>query len=261
VLVFPATFAYWRVTTGAFDISATDVFTVLALVAAVPFVPWRNKQLRRLFAALGAYLALLAVVVLANPTAKAFAEWPHRVLLFGGAVAIGAAAAHRRRVTTALRVFVMVATVVAFAAIADSLSSGLQPAYPFGMEKNAVGPLFAIGAILLIIVPERFRFSRPVTNALLVLMLLGLTASQSRGAALGFVAVLALHATRRTRGQRRRFSALALVASVVLVFLSVTALQNEQAVNAQFSGITTRQEAYRYALNSVWAAHPIAGGA
>src|SRR5687767_7618968 len=41
-----ATFGYMRVGPAAIDMSATDAMTLLGLLAALPFVPWRNKELR-----------------------------------------------------------------------------------------------------------------------------------------------------------------------------------------------------------------------
>jgi hypothetical protein len=94
--VFATTFAYFRVGPASVNMSMGDAVTVLAVLAAVPFVPWRNRSLRRVLMGLAFYLVLVLISVLAHPTDKAIAEWFHRAVLCGGTVVIGAAAAGSR---------------------------------------------------------------------------------------------------------------------------------------------------------------------
>ena len=75
----------WRVGTGTADVSVADLFTVVAVLGALPSVPWHNRALRRGTTALACYAALLGVVVVATPSVRAAAELGHRMLLFGGA--------------------------------------------------------------------------------------------------------------------------------------------------------------------------------
>jgi O-antigen ligase len=261
VAVFPAAYAYWRVGSGSSDLSVTDVFTVLAVLAAIPFVPWHNRSVRRIMTALACYVALIALSVLAEPTGRAVAELFHRVLLFGGALMVGAAVAYRGEVKTALRAFIAASTIVALAAIVNSLTNGFADAYPFGIHKNAAGPLFGIAVLLLLVAPERFVLSRQAVGVLRVLMLAGLLATRSKGAGLAFVVVIALYAVRRTEGRRRQASILVLMAAAALLVVSVVTLRNEDSgPNSKFNGINTRQDDYDFAINQVWAVHPITGG-
>jgi hypothetical protein len=260
IAAFPATFAYRRIAAGGVDLSVTDATTTLAVIAALPFAPWRSAELRRILVALGGYLSLLVVVVLANPSTRALLEWPHRAVLFGGALIVGAAAAYHGRTAAALRAFAVAATAIAAVAVVDALASGFEPAYPLGLHKNAAGPLLAVGATLLLIAPERFALSRPATGLLRIVMLTGLAATQSRGAVLAFGAVFALNAVRRTSGRGRRASVLALLALSGLILVSITSLQDEAAEDNRFNPVGSREEDYDFAFNEVWAAHPIAGG-
>jgi hypothetical protein len=124
--VFAAVFAYWRVGPPSLNMSIGDAVTFLALGAAIPHVPWRSRSLRRVLAGLGFYLSLLAISVLANPTDRAKTEWGHRAVLFGGAVLIGAAIAHRHQIKNSLRALTHAATIVAIAAFWEALTTGLQ---------------------------------------------------------------------------------------------------------------------------------------
>jgi O-antigen ligase len=210
-------------------------------------------------AALFVYQALLLVVVAAHPTDRAVAEWFHRATLFGGAVIVGAAIAHRRQTAQALRAFYLACVVIVPVAVVDTLTSGLEPAYPFGMHKNAAGTLFAIGLVILVIAPGVLEVRPTTIRFLRVLLAIGLLATRSRGAAVAFVLVVALYAVRHARA-RQRAPVLLLIISVGLLVWAVSSLEEEAETNPEFSAIATRQDSYDVAFNDVFLIQPIAGG-
>jgi O-antigen ligase len=262
-LIFAATFAgvyaYWRVGPAEINMSLSDALTVLAVVAAVPYAPWNSPTLRRILSALFFYLGLVLITVGAHPSGRAVAEWLHRGVIVGGAVIVGAAIAHRGQIAMALRAFLSVSAIVAVAAIVDTLTKGLTSAYPFGMHKNSAGPLLAAAAIVLIVAPSTPRLSHSVVRYLRLLVIAGLFATQSRGAGLALVAVIAIWAVRHAR---RRFRAplLFLCIAVALVVVSVTTLQSETVENPEFNAVVLREATFDYAINNVWEPSPLAGG-
>jgi len=258
-LVFATTYAYWRVGPNTLNMSVCDAVTLVALVAAIPYVPWRSRALRRVLIGLAFYLALIGVSLLAHPTERAIAEWFHRGVLFGGAVLIGAAVANRRETGIVLRTFVYAGALVSLSAIYESITSGFEPAYPFTMHKNLAGSLLSIAIIVLVLAPSHLVFRRTTTRALLVLLVAGLAATQSRGAALALVAVFAVHAI-RSRGGRRRAPVFLLVVSLVLIVGSVVTLEDELKANPRFNAIEARVNAFDFAVNDVWLQHPLSGG-
>ena len=258
-LVFGATYAYWRVGPGTLNMSVCDAVTLAALVAAIPYVPWQSRVLRRVLMGLAFYLALIGVSLLAHPTDRAIAEWFHRGVLFGGAVLIGAAVANRRETGIVLRTFVYAGALVSLSAVYESVTSGFDPAYPFTMHKNLAGSLLSVGIVVLVVAPIQLRFRRATTRFLLVLLVAGLAATQSRGAALALVAVLAVHVIRSRRG-RRRAPMFLLVMSLVLIVGSVVTLEDELKSNPRFNAIEARVNAFDYAVNDVWLQHPLTGG-
>jgi len=182
--VFATTFAYFRVGPASVNMSMGDAVTVLAVLAALPFVPWRNRSLRRVLVGVAFYLTVILVAVLAHPTDKAIAEWFHRGVLCGGTVLIGAAAGDRKQTALALKAFVYASAFVAVFSVLDTIATGFSPAYPFGMHKNAAGPLMAMGFIILIVAPWRLEIRPSWVRHLRVLLVLGVFATQSRGAGL-----------------------------------------------------------------------------
>jgi len=262
---FPATFAYWRVGPASVDMSVADAVTMLGALAALPFVPWRSPTLRRLLIASAAYAAVLMLTVIAHPASRSLVEVFHRLSMVVGALLIGAAVARLGRVRLALRAFLATAAVISVAAALDTLAHHLQPAYPFGIQKNAAGELIVMGLVLVLAVPHRIGLPRLQTAVLSVLLLVGLAASEARGPALALVAVFAVHLLRqRGRGGSSRIVRLApllLAASVILIGISVVTYRDRDlnAATQQFNSLNTRLDAYHYAIEQVWEPHLLDG--
>ncbi len=256
--VFPATFAYWRVGPASVDMSVTDALTIVAIVAALPFVPWRSPTLRRILVAALAYAALLALTVVAHPATRSAIEVVHQTSLVAGAMLIGAAVAQLGKVRLALRALVLTGAVVSVAAGVDTLAHRLQPAYPFGMQKNGAGDLVVMCLVVLLTVPHRLGWSRLWIALVSTTLLIGLAASESRGAALALVAVFALHLIRRRRrgsaGRIARLAPLLMVASIALIGISVATYRSRDLnpATAKFNSVNTRLDTYSYAIGQKW---------
>jgi O-antigen ligase len=262
-LIFAATFAgvyaYWRAGPADVNLSVSDVLTVLAVIAAVPYAPWNSRALQRCLSALFFYLGLVLVTVGAHPSRPAVSEWLHRGVLVGGAIVVGAAIAHRGQIAMALRAFLAASAVVAVASIVDTLSKGLESAYPFGMHKNAAGPLLATAAVILIVAPTAPRLSPGLMRFVRLLVIAGLFATQSRGAGLALVGVIAIWAMRHAR-RRLRAPLLFLCIAIALVVVAVTTLEEQSVENPRFNPVALREETFDYAINTVWGQSPLAGG-
>jgi O-antigen ligase len=266
VAAFPSAFAYWRVGPASIDMSVTDAVTILGAVAALPFVPWRSPALRRVLVATLAYGALLGLTVVAHPAMRSIVEVGHRASMVVGAVLIGAAVARMGRVRLALRAFLVAAVVVSLASLAYTLTHGLEPAYPFGIQKNAAGEIIVMGLVILLAASRRVEL-RPLSLAVVaVVLVVGLAASQSRGAALALIAVFALHLVRsRNRESASRLARLApllLVASIGL--LAITAVTyRDRDLNPQtekFNALNSRLDTYDYAIHHEWLPNILDGG-
>ena len=257
--VFATTFAYWRVGPNSINMSISDAITVLAICAAAPYIPWKNRALQRILVGLAFYLALILISVLAHATQQSVAEWLHRSVLYGGCVVIGAAAADRGQTKLAMKAFIYSGAVVSVISIYATITSGLEPAFPLGMHKNAAGPLIAMGIVILIAAPWRAGIRPSWVRHLRVLLVLGLFATQSRGAGLALVGVIAIYAMRH-REARQRVPIFFLTVSLALIVASAVTLQEENVDNPKFNGVDSRVGTYDVALGDVWSAHPFVGG-
>ena len=263
--VFPATFAYWRVGPGSVDMSVTDAMTILGILAALPFVPWRSRSLRRILAATAGYAAILLVTVVAHPAQRSLVEVFHQVSLVAGAMLIGAAISRLGQARLALRALVISCAVVSAAAAADTLAHRLRPAYPFGIQKNGAGELIVMGLVVLLAASRRLGWGPWMIRLLSVTLLVGLIASESRGAALALVVVFALHLLRQRRagGATRlmRLAPLLLVVSLILIAISVATYSSRELNpgTEKFNSVNTRLDTYSYAIEKKWVPNLVFG--
>ncbi len=148
--------------------------------------------------------------------------------------------------------------VISVGAIFDSVAEGFRPAYPFGINKNLAGALLGMALILLIVAPAQTRIRWSVIRHLRILILVGLIATQCRGAGLALVAVVAIYAARH-RSARRRAPIFFLTVALGLIVVSVVTLNEEYRNNPKFNSIDSRQSSFDVAIDQVWLKHPLTG--
>lgn len=267
-MTLPASFAFWRLGPGELSLSLTDVCLGAGIIAALPYVPFRSPQLRSLLRLVGVYLAILLLAVAAEPSARAAFEFLHRAFLAGGCVVVGAAIVGMGKARMALGLFVAVSSVVASAAVVESLQQGLAPAYPFGMHKNAAGTLIATAVLVSFVAAPLLRLPAMVRTAVDVVLFGGVLACQSRGAVLTLAVVLALLPVLRThpdqRHTRRRDSRQKLVlvvgvaAGLVMTAATANALFTRDGADDRFNSLNSRTLTYEAAID-LWQEKPITG--
>src|SRR6478736_3644943 len=187
-----ATMFAQRVGPEVLNMSVTDAAGLIGLLAALRFVPWHDHRLRLVYGALVGYLGLIGVSLIVHHPQVAVMEWFHRGVLFGGSVIIGVAIVRSGVARAALRSFVVATGVVAIVAIVATLGDGLRPAYVLQLQNNHASLLLATGFLVAYAGARQLAWPPKVITGLRVLMLLGLLATQSRAAALGLVAAVAI---------------------------------------------------------------------
>jgi hypothetical protein len=252
-----------RIGGSSADLSLTDAYTLVGLVAAAPFLSFRsNPDLRRLFLGFGAYLVVLTAAVLINPSQVAFVELGHRALVYGSAILVGAAIVASGQLQRALRLFVFACAGVSLLAVVESARSGYAPAYPLDLQKNAAGLLFAAGILVLLSGRRWLQLPRPTYLPLMVACAGGLLAAQSRSAFLALVVVVAV---RVVLDQRRRVIGTGTKVVIALLCLALAGTawssireRDLEAENRQFGAVDTRVEAFDYAVDR-WREEPVFG--
>ena len=264
---FPAAFATWRVGPAAIDLSIADVMTALGTVAALPFVPWRAPAFRRVLFVAAAYSGFVAIAVVANPSVSAAVEVGHRFVMVMGGVCIGSAVVALGKVTPALRAAVLMACVISVAAIIDTLTNNLEPAYAFDMQKNAIGTLLVTTLLCVYFGRRYLRWPGWLTTLTGLIVVGGLAAAQSRGAALAlgvvFVVFLLRNAWRRETRRVWRLVPLVVLLGAGVGTAMVMSFQHEAAEHTgadyKFGSTGSRKITYTTVWHDVIVPNPMLG--
>jgi O-antigen ligase len=259
-LIVAAVPAVWlseivRLAGGALSIA--DAVLIVAAVAAVMRLDLSNRHLRSalLFVAGFQALQLLALAHAFAPYAAQ--EWAHRLLLLAGGLMIGAALVTTGRLAVATRLFIAGGLVIAVLSVIFAAATRFAPAYPL-LNKNYAGDLLATACLIVLFAPRDLTRLGRLRVPIVVVLALGLAATQSRGAVVGLGCGLIVYAL-----FRRRFdglSVLVVLAAVSGVIVVAVMLGGEAQIEQQqqYGALFYRQQDLQQAL-AVWQSSPLLG--
>ena len=254
-----------RVGPDAFDLSVTDAVAMVAIFVALPFVPWRNRNLQLVLVGLGVYLTLLLPSLIVNHDQRAMFEYFHRITLYGGSMIVGAAIVTAGVTRQALRLFVGVSAAVGALAVVDTVLDGLEPASVLGINKNHLGLVMGVAFLVLVCARSVIRWNPNAIAIAQILVLGGLLASQSRAAALATALALIVRPFLIRGSDRRRKVSIALAASALaLVAISAISIQirdlDRPAGELKFNTFNSRFTDLSEAIDEVFRPSPLTGG-
>ncbi len=260
ITAFPANFLYWRVGPTRIDLSLADVTLVLAAIAALPSVPWRSPMLHRIERLYAAYLGIMSIAFFAVPERETLISLMQRSSIFLGAVLIGAAVGNRGKAKAALAALLLGSSAVAIEAVRRSVQSDFEPAYPFGIQKNAAGAI--IGMSIIVSLAAFTIFRRTATNRVAIglcqlLLICGLLATGARGAAVALLATLLVAVLRNEPGARRPI-AIAVLGCVTVVAMATIRSVDSEKTNDRFSSGNSRLITYEAAIK-LWQQEKLTG--
>lgn len=261
VLSVPATFMVKRLGPGG-AVSYSDVVLAAAAVLALPALAGTPelKRLRPALRALGIYLTALLAGVLVNQSLRADLEWMHRLVLVGGSLVVGAWLVREGGTRIALRLLLAMALFFAVASIVTSLKSGFAPAYPLGFHKNFAGSVLATTLVTLIAAPREFGVPGAVRVPSLIVISLGLLATQSRAALLAAGLGTLIWFFRSLKGRPPRALLLGVVIATGFVSFAswsvVQQLNDKATLNTSSVGVRLQVEAR---TREIWRTSPIVG--
>ncbi|MGY1828545.1 O-antigen ligase family protein [Blastococcus sp. SYSU DS0541] len=247
--VLPLSFATWRVPVAPQGLSVADVILLLAVLVAVSRGLRLSSVGRAVLSIILTYQALLLLPVVAHPTIDAIADWGHRLFLMGGAVLVGSELAHGGNRRTALRAFLLGCAVFAAVSIYASIASSFAPAYPLGVNKNHAGKLLAIGAMVMYAVGRDVFDSARMRTAVGTTVILGLVATQSRGAWLGLGVALVVWSFYSRPSLRVSLAMIATVIGGGIYVVSSLLAESERENARQTSSLESRQYFEQVALD------------
>ncbi len=265
LLAFPLVAVVMRVgVEGPVSLSLSDAALAIATIPALVFAqrPF-SRELRILLWLSAAYQFATLFSVAANPYAANVVEWVHAWMLISGALLVGWAVGRRGLAKVALGMLLATIALLAVGAITQGVASfargdfgPVYPAWPFGMHKNFIGNVSAVGAVIAYARPPWLGWPKWLSASCFWLLTAALLFSQSRQAILGLVASI-LVLVLRSGQERRRSRLILLVAAPAVLFVSnliQDEVQSGNRFNAVFQRVTWLQDSFR-----IWATDPWVG--
>lgn len=245
VIAVPGILITQRLAGGS--ISGSDVLLTLASISAVLAGVQRRlpPQARLVLRALSIYLVSLLASIIANQNSRGDLEWLHRLVLVGGSILVGCWLVERGQHVLAMRLLCIGLAVFGVASVITCFAHGLQPAYPFGEQKNFAGSVLAMGLLVTIAAPRLVRLPLRIYVPMLLIFASGLLATQSRGSMLELVAGLLVWFVRTRKERGRAVTVLAGLIAAGFAYFVVTSVQSQfasQAAGQHINSITTRYQ-------------------
>jgi polysaccharide biosynthesis protein PslJ len=208
-----------------------------------------SPELRSLLWVVVAYQACLIPTLIYNPYSANVVEWVHEAFLVGGSLLVGWVVGRGGRARGALSAYLLGCTFLALWACLQAPRGHFQPVYLPTFQKNALGDLLAFAAIVAYARPSWLAWTARSANAVVLICLFGMLASQSKQAIVSAAVGIALIVMRRRSFGRR--SRLVLLSLVPLLAIAWVVTAHQLASSNQFNAAHQRLTFYRDSLN-VW---------
>lgn len=263
LLATPALFIVERVGFGDFDLAISDValaaaFGTVVLLGPRPLsTPVRHLLLLNL---LYQFATLFTVIV--NPYLENTIEWFHAWLLISGALIVGWALGRSGYARLAFVLMIAAGCTIAVGTILTALFqyaqgdfSGVYPAWPFAMHKNAAGTMMAFVALVAYTRPDWAGLSVGWARAAFWLLIVAIVLTQSRQALIGLVVAIIILGLRRGARRRARWLVLLAVPAIWLVVSTVIEqIDSQNRHNSLFQRLDWFREVYAF-----WKHSPVFG--
>ncbi|GAB3067155.1 hypothetical protein GCM10027053_33360 [Intrasporangium mesophilum] len=259
--ILPMLFVVMRVGSGNVDLSVSDFVLAAATVPAVllarrPFLP----GVRAVLWASAAYQFATLITVVNNPYTANAVEWLHAWMTVSGALLVGWAVGANGHGRIGMRLIIFTITVLSVITIVEGvqwLAKGyygpVYVSFPYGMHKNFVGTLCAIGATITYARPDWVGLSKRLSFVLTGVMVAALLLTQSRQAVIGLVAAVFVLVL-RSRSERRRSKLVLLLAAPLVIFVTNLVQDQVQSGN-QFNSVFQRITWFQDSMD-VWSTDP-----
>ncbi len=249
VLTFPAMLLLSRTGSGG-GLSLSDlVLFVGTLCALLQLRTDESPELRSLLWIVAFYQACLIPVLVYNPYQANVVEWIHETFLVGGSLVVGYVVARAGRARTGMSLYLLGCVFLSGWACLHAITTHFQPVYLPTFQKNALGDLLSLGAIVAYARPAWLGWSPRASNGAVVVLAVGILAAQSKQAMIG-LAVGVLLVLLRSRGIGRR-SRIVLLSMIPLIVIAYVVTANQLASGNKFNAAHQRLQWYSDSL-TIW---------
>jgi O-antigen ligase len=264
LIVMPVLIVSARIGAAGVELTISDAALAAALLPAILVAlggvtpPMRNA----LWLA-GLYQAATLFTVIQNPYRENLVEWFHAGLLVGGAILVGWAVGRHGFARRGLTLLLLTGVLFALSTIAQGAmqySTGdFGPVYtewPFPMQKNAAGTIFALLAVVAYVHPPWMGWRRGPALWTFWLFVAAIGATQSRQAIIGLGLAVFLVVLRQSTGRRRSKS---ILLAIIPLLAGVSVMVQDQLKSGnEFNSVYQRVTWFEDAL-TVWSTEPWLG--
>lgn len=261
LLSLPILLVTARVSVGGTGLTLSDAMLAMAFVPSLLVALGGVTPLMRraMWLCVGYQVATLFTVI-RNPYQANVVEWFHAGLLVGGAIVVGWAVGRRGRGAAGLLLLALGAIALALLTLATAArhyaSGNFAPvefAWPYPVQKNAIGTVFALMAVVLYARPVWAGWKRGWALAGFWLLVLALLTTQSRQGIIAMTIAVSVLVLRRTKTRRRSKG---ILLAVIPLVVGVTVMVQDQIRSGnQFNSFFQRVTWFQDSLN-IWGTDP-----
>jgi len=263
VLALPVSFNTGRLSIGH-GIALPDIVLLLATILSLPALarlgtPQGVTYIRRWFAVYG---VAMAVIVVLHPSGRSIEEAFHRTILVVGALNVGAWIYLEGKSKVALRLLLVVASVVGLICIIAGAAHGFHdPAQPLSLNKNYVGSVLGLTLLVVLAAPDDIDVPPKWRYLAMLLMGGGLVATHSRAAMLALVIGILVWFFRTHSNYRKRSFIIAVIIAAAVLTYAAYLLKAEVAnkVATQNTNSVAVRNKTESATIALWRTSPIVG--
>ena len=200
-----------RVGAGGVDLTVADALLAVALVPSLLVLLGGASPAMRQVMWLGLlYQVATLFTVIRHPYTANVVEWFHAGLLVLGAVVVGWALGRRGHAVLALNILVatsLLLALITFVHAASQYAGGdfgpVEMSWPYQVQKNAIGTIFALMAVVLYVRPPWTGWRRGWALLGFWTLVADLLTTQSRQAIIALAVAVSVLVMRRTTTHRR----------------------------------------------------------
>ena len=245
---------------GGAELSISDAAQIALTLSILPFLPKFGPNFKRFAMPVALYLLVALLPPITSQLLPAAVEWVHRSFIVGGGLLLGWFVGRTGNSRRAGLLYLAAATLMSVLAVRFALTTGFQPAFiGAGLQKNTLGSFLFIAVVLVHIRPAWLDIKPRTAFALQGIFVLGLAASQSRGAIIAVLLALTLAALFLPEIRKRTLvlGAVGFVPTAIIIIQSLLVDASEAASNSL--GTVAPRLAYRSQALSIWRENPIFG--
>ncbi|MDC5697685.1 O-antigen ligase family protein [Intrasporangium calvum] len=250
-----------RISLAGVDLAVSDALLAVALLPSLLVLLGGTSRAMRQVMWLGAlYQVATLFTLVRNPYQANLVEWFHAGVLVLGAVTVGWALGRRGHGGRSLRILALTTLALALITLGEAFAqyragdfAPVEMSWPYQVQKNAIGTVFALVGVVLYVRPTWLGWSRGWSLTAFWTLVAALLTTQSRQGVIALAVAVGVLVMRRTT-TRRRSKGILLALLPALVGVSVM-VQDQVRSGNEFNSFFQRLAWFEESIR-IWGTDP-----